>query len=899
MREVDILSYLPDFYRDFRESQKIAEIQEKFLKEAIVEAQEVFKELFILLAQNFGLEKFEKMLGISTYLGKSVEERRFEILAKLNGLSNYSFEKVFLLLVSLCGKENVEMKYNEKEFHLIIKLKLRAKEKEEIARRVLYEILPCNIFIEIEIEFNSHFVLEEFKHIELEKYTYLELREKVLKEWLKKMKKSENIKLNLPEKNDYYNVEDFNENFRLLDKEVDKKQDKLFYTVASSNTKDIYNFHKVDLILGESGEESFEDLSNFLSDIPSGSRVMFLPGEYVFEESILIRKKVFLEGLSHNVIFKMCNDFPIFYIANGESGVDNVSIENIYFKKENWYIEPIIYAKNVNGLYINKCCFNAQNVEFKGKILSYIKLSGYASNVVISQCTQNNNYISSLFNGSQRAGYFCDIFEVKENCSIKIDNCLGIIYLYKKADFSGEIAFSGCTGERVYNENGLDGEYKNFYINCSNLEEKQSILQRQINVLAELLASGASVVVTASCGDVKGILYDNGTAIFSGSGVLGFNEEFFTKPTQKMVKVFIAEGVTEIDNTCFAGQSKISEVILPQSLKKIGSNAFSGCSGLVKINFPSGLEELGSGCFTSCGITGKIYLSNFKALTNGIFSGCGKISEVVIENVETLGSILSGCSGLKKMSLKNISNITSNAFAGNYLNELYLENILNISDGAFQYGSQISKVEMKNLVDIPSLCFAGTKLESINLTKENFSGNVGTRAFYNSPLKNIVIDKKDAQVGVLSTSCENIENAYFKIKEFSFSENETLFSNVKVIDKLYISSKNVPMLISSPMTINQLILEEGIEIIRKFAFYYVQGVSKIVLPKSVKEIGANAFCSMSELEEVEIFGNVTSIGSNAFAGSKNLKKVIIHKEEGAFDTSNWGLEEGAEVVWKE
>ncbi len=182
MREVDILSYLPDFYRDFRESQKIAEIQEKFLKEAIVEAQEVFKELFILLAQNFGLEKFEKMLGISTYLGKSVEERRFEILAKLNGLSNYSFEKVFLLLVSLCGKENVEMKYNEKEFHLIIKLKLRAKEKEEIARRVLYEILPCNIFIEIEIEFNSHFVLEEFKHIELEKYTYLELREKVLKE---------------------------------------------------------------------------------------------------------------------------------------------------------------------------------------------------------------------------------------------------------------------------------------------------------------------------------------------------------------------------------------------------------------------------------------------------------------------------------------------------------------------------------------------------------------------------------------------------------------------------------------------------------------------------------------------------------------------------------------------
>ena len=74
--------------------------------------------------------------------------------------------------------------------------------------------------------------------------------------------------------------------------------------------------------------------------------------------------------------------------------------------------------------------------------------------------------------------------------------------------------------------------------------------------------------------------------------------------------------------------------------------------------------------------------------------------------------------------------------------------------------------------------------------------------------------------------------------------------------------------------IKEVIVEEGIEHIGKYAFYGFYVAEKVTLPTTLRTIGENAF-SGNALSSITIPENVTSIGENAFYNGSSLRSATI------------------------
>lgn len=69
---------------------------------------------------------------------------------------------------------------------------------------------------------------------------------------------------------------------------------------------------------------------------------------------------------------------------------------------------------------------------------------------------------------------------------------------------------------------------------------------------------------------------------------------------QKIKKVIIEKGVTNIGSSAFKGCLNLAEVHISKTVKKIGYSAFQGCTALTKIDIPNSVIFVGSSAFAGC-----------------------------------------------------------------------------------------------------------------------------------------------------------------------------------------------------------------------------------------------------------------------------------------------------------
>jgi hypothetical protein len=145
------------------------------------EKDKAMNECFVLLCEDFGLERYEKMLSLTPQAGESVEDRRMRVLAALNGDTPYTFASIYAKLILLCGEGNVYMEYAKDIYTLRVLIKLDAKSKFDTVKSMLKRMLPCNISLKCSLAYNTHRSLMPFKHKTLGSYTQVSLREEVIK----------------------------------------------------------------------------------------------------------------------------------------------------------------------------------------------------------------------------------------------------------------------------------------------------------------------------------------------------------------------------------------------------------------------------------------------------------------------------------------------------------------------------------------------------------------------------------------------------------------------------------------------------------------------------------------------------------------------------------------------
>ena len=180
MREINPINYLPPVMQEVKEIQELYEGITPELKLLYMESGRALDESFVLSAEGYGLTRMENILGVTPYPDDTVEDRRLRILTKLNGDTPYTFESLYNKLKVLCGENNVYMAYAKDIYTLDVQISLIAKRQFETVRKMLLEIVPCNVALRCLLMYNTHNTLNAYTHGQLTVYTHRQVTEEVL-----------------------------------------------------------------------------------------------------------------------------------------------------------------------------------------------------------------------------------------------------------------------------------------------------------------------------------------------------------------------------------------------------------------------------------------------------------------------------------------------------------------------------------------------------------------------------------------------------------------------------------------------------------------------------------------------------------------------------------------------
>ena len=143
------------------------------------------------------------------------------------------------------------------------------------------------------------------------------------------------------------------------------------------------------------------------------------------------------------------------------------------------------------------------------------------------------------------------------------------------------------------------------------MKRKLWIMLALAALIAALWCAPASAAIKGGpCGaDGSDVYYsmnlDTGELIISGNGAMADcvydkdKEKFILPWGDKITKVIIEEGVTEVGKAAFYKCGSLKEVVFPEGLTTIKPGAFYECKKLETVDFPEGLTTIGEHAFES------------------------------------------------------------------------------------------------------------------------------------------------------------------------------------------------------------------------------------------------------------------------------------------------------------
>lgn len=141
--------------------------------------------------------------------------------------------------------------------------------------------------------------------------------------------------------------------------------------------------------------------------------------------------------------------------------------------------------------------------------------------------------------------------------------------------------------------------------------------------------------------------FNNGTIGVSGSGSIAASDlqcvipgSTSAKPDfDKIKKVIIGNGITEIEDDCFANFPALESVFLPDGLLAIGKSAFCLCHSLATIAIPDTCTSIGNNAFSFCRSLRSIHLPRkLTTIESHLFWGCESLASIIIpDRVSSIG----------------------------------------------------------------------------------------------------------------------------------------------------------------------------------------------------------------------------------------------------------------------
>jgi hypothetical protein len=117
------------------------------------------------------------------------------------------------------------------------------------------------------------------------------------------------------------------------------------------------------------------------------------------------------------------------------------------------------------------------------------------------------------------------------------------------------------------------------------------------------------------------------TAVFKPGATEVEDSQFFND--KKLTTAIIPEGIGYISMYAFSGCVNLTELVIPATVKVIDVSAFRGCIGLETVIIPDGVISIGNTAFYECeNIHTLIIPKTILCISCNAFSRCNKITRV-------------------------------------------------------------------------------------------------------------------------------------------------------------------------------------------------------------------------------------------------------------------------------
>ncbi len=383
--------------------------------------------------------------------------------------------------------------------------------------------------------------------------------------------------------------------------------------------------------------------------------------------------------------------------------------------------------------------------------------------------------------------------------------------------------------------------------------------------------------------------------------------------------------VVSIDAQTFYGCSDLTSITIPESITSIGYEAFYNCTGLTSVTIGNGVTSIGYSAFRKCSsLTAPVYNAHVFAYLHSLHSGAYSIPE----GITTIAAgAFFGCDLLTSVTIPNsITTIDETAFL--YCNGLTsiawnAKHCADFSSSSTPFYSSDLRANITSITfgdeveHIPAyLCYGFSNLTS--LTIPNNVTSIGTNAFYNC--------SSLASVTWNATHCADFTSAspfnkLSSIKSFAFSNEveyipayvcygctgltdvtigngvtavgSQAFNNCTSLTKTNYTgdvaswcaidfedfSAN-PIYYSHNLYINDievkdLVIPNGVEDIKSYAFYTCTGLTSVTIPESLISIGSDTFYGCSGLTAITWNAkHVADFSSSSISPFYNVRSQI-------------------------
>lgn len=145
-----LIEYLPPFLQEVREFKEIFNSEDIELERINKAIDEIKREVIVKTAESYGLDRYEKIYNIVPDTN-NIEQRRFNILSKINNKIPFTINWLKNKLETLVGKDNYRIDVKHNEYSITIEVIMLFEDIANSLNINLREQLPANMLITVNL----------------------------------------------------------------------------------------------------------------------------------------------------------------------------------------------------------------------------------------------------------------------------------------------------------------------------------------------------------------------------------------------------------------------------------------------------------------------------------------------------------------------------------------------------------------------------------------------------------------------------------------------------------------------------------------------------------------------------------------------------------------------------